>query len=110
MEFDGRTLAYRADILVGGRWRTLTAERDRVDDPGWDVWNDLNEVTLTIGDSANASTRSGVQTTSLRLGWGGVRTLLASIEPIGAHGFVERAEVMRQFLAESPGNRISVFD
>lgn len=98
--FDGTTLSYRARLLHDGAWLSLRAERTLRDDPGWDAFSDADTVFLGIGDEAVPDRYAA----RLRLGFGGARRLLASVEPVGAHGLLSRADVIRRVLAQGLGS------
>ncbi len=84
---------YRAEVLHHGRREPLVLRRDLVDDPGPDAWSDATTASLTVGDELS---------TTVRLGVPGAAALLASVEPVGAHGLLDRAAAVahlsRRFL------------
>ncbi len=81
-------LTYTGTVRRGGRDVALRCVRTLRDDPGPDAWGDFTEATLTIGGDAG----------TVSAGIGGVAHLIASIEPVGAHGLLQRAEAVRRFL------------
>lgn len=93
-----RTVAYVGTLRHDGRVLDLVAQRDTVDDPGPDRWRDLDRVALTVRprDGGPPLVR-----TTLHLGAGGLRRLLASVEPVGVRGVLRRADVVRRFLGRT---------
>ena len=81
LEAVGPELTYRARALVHGRWVVVEASRALEDDAGLDVWSDSTRVDLR--------TSTGEQAT-LRLSVLDAARALASVEPIGAHGALDR--------------------
>ncbi|MCW2812105.1 MAG: patatin [Friedmanniella sp.] len=84
---DATSATYRARVRVDGRWESLVARRDLVDDPGPDAWSDATTVSLQVGDRLSTTVRLGVR---------GAAALLASVEPVGVHGPVDRAAAVAQ--------------
>ena len=82
VEVDGAEVVHRGRARVGGRWLELAARRELTDDEGLDAWADVGTVELRTGD--------GTETT-LRLGPLDAARALASVEPVGAHGALDRA-------------------
>lgn len=81
---DGSAITYRARVLVDGAWLPVVAARELVDDRGFDAWADVR----TLEFSAGASTGT------LRLGVRDAARTLASVEPVGAHGFKDRGRAL----------------
>jgi len=84
---DAGVLRYAGTVRAGGTEVPVVCERDLVDDPGPDAWSDLTRARVRIGDAEFTAS----------LGVGGVARLVASIEPVAAHGVVERARAVRAF-------------
>jgi len=82
LEVAGEAMVYRARVRVDGRWADIEAVRELTDDEGLDAWADAT----TVGFSAS----TGEQGT-LRLGPLDAARALASAEPVGAHGGLDRA-------------------
>jgi hypothetical protein len=82
VEVDGAEVVHRARVRVDGRWLELAARRELADDDGLDAWADVSTVELRTGDGAG---------TTLRLGALDAARALASVEPVGAHGALDRA-------------------
>ncbi|HET7326253.1 MAG TPA: patatin-like phospholipase family protein [Nocardioidaceae bacterium] len=81
IEVDAAAVVYRARALVHGQWREVSARREMSDDPGFDAWTDARTVAFSAGDCAG----------ELRLSVMEAARALASVEPVGAHGFADRA-------------------
>lgn len=79
---EGSAVVHRARVRVDGRWVELSARRELTDDDGLDAWADVSTVALTTSDG---------QGTTLRLGPLDAARALASAEPVGAHGTLDRA-------------------
>lgn len=84
---EGGVLRYAGTIVVDGADVPVECRRSLVDDPGWDAWSDFTEARIVIGDAGFDAT----------LGASGVARLMASVEPVGAHGVRERANAVRGF-------------
>ena len=82
VEVEGPTVLHSGRVRVDGRWVALTARRELADDAGLDAWADVSTVTLSTSDGAR---------TTLRLGPLDAARALASVEPVGAHGALDRA-------------------
>jgi hypothetical protein len=82
LEVDGSAIVYRARARVAGQWVHLEAARDLADDDGLDAWADATSVAF-CASSGEAAT--------LRLGPLDAARALASAEPVGAHGGLDRA-------------------
>jgi len=82
VEVDGAEVVHRARVRVDGRWLELAARRELADDDGLDAWADVSTVDFRTGDGAE---------TTLRLGALDAARALASVEPVGAHGALDRA-------------------
>ncbi|MFF2844542.1 patatin-like phospholipase family protein [Paenarthrobacter sp. NPDC057981] len=89
VEANGDDLTYRARVRLDGSWQDVALTRSLHDDPGPDAWSDIRTARLTIGGHA----------VELTMGLGDVAGLLASVEPVGAHGVSERAQVVARFTA-----------
>lgn len=83
----GHDLSYSARIRLDGGWQDVTVTRTLRDDPGPDAWADSRSARLVMG---------GVSA-GLTMGLGDAARLLASIEPVGAHGFIDRAAAAAGF-------------
>lgn len=86
----GRPLASgRFSVLPNGDVRYeaegLVATKRLRDDPGFDLWTDFTSLDLRRPGEPNVLLRSGV---------GDVAKLVASIEPSGAHGLIDRGQVV----------------
>lgn len=86
---DGPAIIYRARVLVDGAWLPVVARRELVDDRGFDAWADMRTVEFSVGMLSGA----------LRLGGLEAGRTLASLEPVGAHGFTDRKRALA-YLAE----------
>lgn len=86
---DAGVLRYRGTVRVAGTDVPLECERELVDDPGPDAWGDFTHARVTVGGAVFEAS----------LGLGGVARLVASIEPVGAHGVGERARAVNDFWA-----------
>jgi len=95
VDIHGARVTYSARLLHEGAWLRLTARRDLTDDPGWDAWGDLNTVDFAVHDAQGTVLVSS----DLTLGVRGLRRLIASVEPVGTHGLVGRADAIRRVLA-----------
>ncbi len=82
LEVDGSAVVYRARARVAGQWVDVEAARDLADDDGLDAWADATTVAFRAS-SGEAAT--------LRLGPLDAARALASAEPVGAHGGLDRA-------------------
>lgn len=81
-------LTYSGTLRRGGREVSLRCTRTLRDDPGPDAWRDFTRARLVIGED----------TGTVAAGAGGVARLIASIEPVSAHGLLQRADAVRRFL------------
>lgn len=81
VEVNGAQVAYRARVRVDGQWRELTAVREMQDDKGFDAWTDASRVELSAGPGVAGQ---------LRLRPTDAARLVASVEPVGAHGLLDR--------------------
>jgi NTE family protein len=82
LESHGSALVYRGRVRVHGRWVELDAARDLADDEGLDAWADARDVDLRLATGEQAT---------LRLAPLDAARALASAEPVGAHGALDRA-------------------
>ncbi|MFI2566241.1 patatin-like phospholipase family protein [Paenarthrobacter sp. NPDC018779] len=89
VETDASEVSYRGRVRLDGGWQDLAVTRTLHDDPGPDAWMDSRRATITIGDS----------TAELAMSLADAAGLLASIEPVGAHGVVDRAAAVAGFAA-----------
>ncbi len=80
-------LRYSGTIRVDGAELPVTCVRTLVDDAGFDFWSDFTEAKVSVGDA--------VYTASL--GVGGTARLIASVEPVAAHGVGERLDAVASF-------------
>jgi NTE family protein len=87
VEATGDDVTYRARIRLDGGWQKLTLTRTLRDDPGPDAWADSRLARLHVGGLSAELTMSLADAAGL----------LASIEPVGAHGFVDRAQAAAGF-------------
>jgi NTE family protein len=85
LEHEGDALVYRARVRLGGAWAEVEARRELADDDGLDAWADATtvEFTASTGESGR-----------LRLGPLDAARSLASAEPVGAHGALDRAAAL----------------
>ncbi|MCX8454018.1 patatin-like phospholipase family protein [Paenarthrobacter ureafaciens] len=89
VESDGDQVTYRGKVRLGGSWQELTVTRTLHDDPGPDAWMDSRRAELALGDTR----------TEVRMTLADAAGLLASVEPVGAHGFIDRAGAAAGFAA-----------
>ncbi len=82
LEAAGSALVYRARARVAGEWVDVEAVRELADGEGLDAWADAT----TVEFSASSGERA-----TLRLGPLDAARALASAEPVGAHGGLDRA-------------------
>ena len=82
LEVAGSAMVYRARLRVDGQWADIEAVRELTDDEGLDAWADAT----TVGFSASTGEKG-----TLRLGPLDAARALASAEPVGAHGGLDRA-------------------
>jgi hypothetical protein len=82
LEVAGSAVVYRARVRVDGQWADVEAVREITDDEGLDAWADAT----TVEFSASTGQRA-----TLRLGPLDAARALASAEPVGAHGGLDRA-------------------
>lgn len=90
LDIRGETVTYRASVRAGGSWHRLSVARLLHDDPGPDLWGDVRHAALSVG--------SGLEV-PLTMSLADAAALLASVEPVGAHGFVGRAAAIAGFAA-----------
>ncbi|MFE4198253.1 patatin-like phospholipase family protein [Paenarthrobacter sp. NPDC056912] len=89
VETVGDQVSYRARIRLDGGWQDMAVTRTLRNDPGPDAWADTRLAQLSFGESRAELTMSLADTAGL----------LASVEPVGAHGFVDRAAAAAGFAA-----------
>ncbi|HYP73773.1 MAG TPA: patatin-like phospholipase family protein, partial [Microbacterium sp.] len=77
-------LRYAGTVHLDGVEVPVVCERALVDDPGPDAWADFTRARVRIGDAEHTAS----------LGIGGVARLVASIEPVVAHGVGERVRAV----------------
>jgi NTE family protein len=83
-------VVYRGRVRVDGQWWPVDARRELTGDGGFlTAWTDAAQVEFTAGGQAPTGT--------LRLGLTEAAHLLASVEPVGAHGLVARKQVLARF-------------
>ncbi len=87
VETHGDDVSYRARIRLDGGWQDLSVTRTLRDDPGPDAWADSRRARLEVGGLVADLTMSLPDAAGL----------LASVEPVGAHGFVDRADAVAGF-------------
>ncbi|WP_347110377.1 patatin-like phospholipase family protein [Paenarthrobacter sp. S56] len=89
VETSGAEVTYRGRVMLDGVWQDLAVTRTLHDDPGPDAWMDSRRASLTLGDA----------TAELGMSLADAAGLLESIEPVGAHGLVDRAAAVAGFAA-----------
>ncbi|MFK4639955.1 patatin-like phospholipase family protein [Paenarthrobacter histidinolovorans] len=87
VETVGDEITYRFRIRLDGGWQDAAVTRTLHNDPGADAWTDTRSARL----------RLGAQVVDLTMDLGDVAGLLASVEPVGAHGFAGRAQAVARF-------------
>ncbi|SDW10521.1 Patatin-like phospholipase [Arthrobacter sp. cf158] len=87
VEATGDTVTYHARIRLDGGWQDVALTRTLRDDPGPDAWADSRVARLSVGGLSADLTMSLADAAGL----------LASVEPVGAHGFVDRAQAVAGF-------------
>ncbi|MBO1266469.1 patatin-like phospholipase family protein [Arthrobacter cavernae] len=90
LEARGEELRYRARVRLDDGWQDLAVTRTLHDDPGPDAWADSRQARLQLGTRLD---------TGLTMSLADAAGLLASIEPVGSHGFVDRAAAVGAFAA-----------
>lgn len=90
VEVRGASVTYRASVHAGGAWHRLSLARDFDDDPGPDAWEDTRRARLTVGPLLDIPVTMGLADAA---------ALIASVEPVGAHGPGDRARVVRKVVA-----------
>lgn len=93
VEANGAELSYRARVRLDGGWQELTVTRTLHDDPGPDAWSDTRRARLQLGPHAG-----GVDV-DLSMSLADAAGLLASVEPVGSHGVIDRAAAVAAFAA-----------
>jgi hypothetical protein len=81
---DTPAITYRARVLVDGTWVPVVARRELVDNRGFDAWADIRTVEFS----------AGMLRGSLRFGIFDAARTLASIQPVGTHGFKNRKQAL----------------
>ncbi|MEV7660315.1 patatin-like phospholipase family protein [Paenarthrobacter sp. NPDC089316] len=94
VEAVGDDVIYRARVRLDGGWQDVSVTRTLHDDPGPDAWSDIRSARLETGNHVVEMTMAPSDAAGL----------LASIEPVGAHGFAERAEAVARFTANGFGD------
>ncbi|MFK0001745.1 patatin-like phospholipase family protein [Paenarthrobacter sp. NPDC090522] len=89
VEASGADVTYRGRARLDGGWQDVTVTRTLHDDPGPDAWSDSRRAQLIVGDVR----------AELSMSLADAAGLLASIEPVGAHGVVDRAAAVAGFAA-----------
>jgi NTE family protein len=89
VECSGGMLRYRADVLLDDGWHSVLVTRTFRDDPGPDAWTDSRTAVLDL---------EGFPATELRMRLGDAAALIASVEPVGSHGFLDRAAAAAGFV------------
>nr|WP_306422682.1 patatin-like phospholipase family protein [Paenarthrobacter aurescens] len=87
VETTGDYVTYRARIRLDGGWQHIAVTRTLRDDPGPDAWADSRRARLDVAG----------MTAELSMSLADAARLLASLEPVGAHGLVDRAEAVAGF-------------
>ncbi|MDR6985806.1 hypothetical protein J2Y66_000269 [Paenarthrobacter nitroguajacolicus] len=87
VEATGDEVAYHARIRFDDGWHSVAVTRTLHDDPGPDAWADSRRARLEVGGLV----------ADLTMGLAETAVLLASVEPVGAHGFVDRAGAVAAF-------------
>jgi hypothetical protein len=87
VEADDTGLTYAARARLDGKWQEVRARHELTDDPGPDLWSDARTVAFWAGDGCSGE---------LELGLRDAARALASVEPVGAHGFRGRAEAVSE--------------
>lgn len=90
VEVRGGSVTYRASVHAGGAWHRLSLARDFHDDPGPDAWEDTRQARLTVGPLLDVPVTMGLADAA---------ALIASVEPVGAHGPEDRARVVTKVVA-----------
>ncbi|UKA64770.1 patatin-like phospholipase family protein [Arthrobacter sp. FW306-04-A] len=90
VETQGETVSYQARVKLDGGWRDVSVTRTFHDDPGPDAWSDSRRARLVV---------EGRLDTEVRMSLGDAAGLLGSVEPVGAHGFLERAGAAGAFVS-----------
>jgi hypothetical protein len=85
VDLDGPAVVYRARVLVHGGWVDLEARRVLADDRGLDGWADASTVHVRASTGESGT---------LRLGPLDAARAVTSVEPVGAHGLANRADVL----------------
>ncbi|GAA1656848.1 patatin-like phospholipase family protein [Microbacterium flavum] len=91
-------LRYTGTVRVDGEDVEVVCERSLIDDPGWDAWDDFTRASVHVGGTSFEAS----------LGAGGAARLVASAEPVGAHGVRERAAALRDFWLRVGAMRLRV--
>jgi NTE family protein len=86
----GESVIYRASVRTGGAWHRLSVSRVFHDDPGADAWDDTRQARLTVGSLLDVP---------VTMGLGDAAALIASVEPVGAHGPTDRAAAVGKVAA-----------
>lgn len=86
----GESVIYRASVRAGGAWHRLSVSRVFHDDPGPDAWDDTRQARLTVGSLLDVP---------VTMGLGDAAALIASVEPVGAHGPTDRAAAVGKVAA-----------
>jgi NTE family protein len=84
-EVADEVLTYRADVRIDGTWQQVWARRDFHDDPGPDLWEDARNLDFGAGIGCSGRLKASLRDTV---------SALASVEPVGAHGLISRADVV----------------
>lgn len=90
VETHGEDVSYRARLRLDGGWRDVSVTRTFHDDPGPDAWSDSRRARLVVEGRLDTEIRMSVSDTA---------GLIASVEPVGAHGFLDRVEASGTFVA-----------
>lgn len=90
VETHGENVSYRARVKLDGGWQDVSVTRTFHDDPGPDAWSDSRRARLVV---------EGRIDTEVSMSLGDAAGLIASVEPVGAHGFLGRAKAAETFVA-----------
>jgi hypothetical protein len=90
VETVGEDVTYRARLRLDGGWRDVSVTRTFHDDPGPDAWSDSRRARLVV---------AGRLDMEVRMSLGDAAGLIASVEPVGAHGVLDRTGAAGTFVA-----------
>ncbi|NUP75221.1 MAG: patatin-like phospholipase family protein, partial [Sinomonas sp.] len=90
IEAEGEEIVYRGRIRSHGAWEDFRLTKT-LDGGAADAWHRARHARLEVGRRID---------TDIAMGVADVATLMASIEPVGAHGAVDRAAAVAHFAAQ----------